>query len=144
MKRKKIKDPRPLRLQLLMELYRELDMELAALGEICNGCGTCCQFDKMDHILYASALERELIQTTPRPEDINADEALIAAGKRCPFQQHTQCHAREGRVLGCRLHFCHGPHTPHVEKLSEHYHEELKELHRRLDIDWDYRPLLPL
>lgn len=144
MKRKKIIDNRPLRLQLLIDLYRQLDMELAALGEICTGCGTCCHFDKMDHILYASTLERELMRQAARPESMDADEELIAAGKRCPFQEHTQCRAREGRTLGCRLHFCHGAHTPHVENLSEYYHERLKELHNRLDIDWDYRPLLPL
>ncbi len=144
MKRDNKKDSRPLRLQLLMQLFRRLDMELAALGEICAGCGTCCHFEKMEHILYASNLERELMHSAPRPDDIDADAELIATGKRCPFQQHTQCRARETRPLGCRVHFCYGSHTPNVERLSQQYHEELKELHRRLDIDWDYRPLLPL
>ncbi len=120
-------------------LYRELDAELAGLS--CAGCGRCCHFDEVDHLLYASRLERlYLAQTARVPDQPDAPPELLAAGLRCPFQQHNRCLAREGRVLGCRLHFC----AAENPELSERWHGRLKRLHEELGEEWEYGPLLPL
>lgn len=127
------------------ELYRELDAEIERRGLRCRGCGECCCFDRVDHILYASGLERQYLSLQAPPENHSDEEIpLIERGLRCPYQVAGKCFAREGRVLGCRLHFCEGLEFSDEEELSETWHRRLKELHDRLGVDWDYRPLLPL
>lgn len=107
----------------------------------CDACGRCCRFDEADHILYASALERlYLAQTAVRPEHPDASPELLAAGLRCPFQKDNLCQAREGRTLGCRVHFC----REEAGDWAEAWHERLKRLHETLGVEWAYAPLLPL
>lgn len=131
------------RLRLLLRLYARLDRRLAKLGLACAGCGECCHFDTAGHILYASPLEREAFAAAPPPSAPDAGPDLLARGLRCPFQQDNRCHAREARVLGCRLHFCQADDPLRLELLSERWHRRLKRLHDLLGIEWDYRPLLP-
>lgn len=127
----------------LAELYRELDVRLAALGASCAGCGECCRFDRADHVLYASLLERLYLAASEATRaEPGADAALLAAGLRCPFQSGGRCLAREGRVLGCRLHHCAGDQEA-LGELSEAWHARLRALHDELGFAWDYRPLLP-
>lgn len=128
--------------------HRALDDDLSRIRPDCAGCGECCRFDRVDHIVYASRLERlYLLHVSPLPDpDPEADPetaALIAAGKRCPYQRGDVCLAREGRTLGCRLHFCRWPGGGE-EEFSEKWHQRLKYLHDTLEQPWDYAPLLPL
>lgn len=126
-------------------LYRRLDAELASLSLACDGCGDCCHFDKVDHVLYASELERRfLAREGLLPEQPDAPVELLAAGLRCPYQTDNRCQAREGRVLGCRLHFCSWADSEAEGEVAERWHYELKRLHETLDCAWNYRPLLPL
>ena len=128
----------------LEEFYRELDRELEDLGAVCDGCGECCHFDKVDHVLYASRLERlHLARAAELPLHPDATPELLAAGLRCPYQSGGRCLAREGRVLGCRLHFCSWPARQDENDFAERWHAKLKELHDTLGVGWDYRPLLP-
>lgn len=121
--------------------YRELDGELAGLAAACAGCGRCCHFDEVEHILYASRLERlYLARVAAAPARPDAAPELLASGKRCPFQKNRACLAREGRVLGCRLHFC----AREDDELSARWHDRLKRLHEELGVEWEYGPLLPL
>lgn len=129
----------------LAGFYRELDAELERLGPECRGCGECCRFDRVDHILYASDFEREyLLRISAAPEPSGGDVDLLSRGLRCPFQRDDGCTARDGRVLGCRLHFCEGLGDADEEEFCEDWHNRLKALHAELGLDWNYRPLLPL
>lgn len=132
----------------LARLYRELDAELARFAPSCRGCGECCRFDRVDHVLYASELERGYLLGAASPlSPIGPDAAaadLLARGLRCPFQADGKCTAREGRVLGCRLHFCEGLGEADEQEFSEAWHARLKRLHAELGLEWSYRPLLPL
>lgn len=128
----------------LLELYRELDGELSALAPAgCRACGECCRFDRAEHVLYASRLERELLGEADRPPSPDSPD-LLDAGLACPFQVGGKCEARKARALGCRVHFCeHVGNAPGWE-FSERWHRRLKELHEELGAEWDYRALLPL
>ncbi len=125
--------------------YARVDAAVAGLGLECAGCGECCHFDVADHILYASGLERMYLAAQGAASGIpDADAALLAKGLRCPFQSGGRCLAREGRVLGCRLHFCERAGAAGEGEFAEAFHAELKALHEALGVEWDYRPLLPL
>lgn len=129
----------------LRALYEALEREQAGLAADCRGCGDCCRFDRVDHVLYASRLER--LYLALRAANVNfsdADADLIARGLRCPFQRDGQCLAREGRALGCRLYFCALDGRPGVDEMYERWHARLRALHDELGVEWDYRPLLPL
>lgn len=123
--------------------YEDLAAALAALGVACDGCGRCCRFDEMDHVLFASALEkRYLALKAPPPSAGDGREYL--EGLRCPYQVNGKCVAREGRVLGCRLYFCSWRDPAEEEEFYRRWHERLKRLHDDLGVDWEYGPLLPL
>lgn len=129
----------------MSELYAAVDLEIASLAPHCRGCGGCCHFDRAEHLLYASRLERlYLLAGAPAPEHPDADGKLLAAGLRCPYQKEGRCLARTARTLGCRLHYCSWPETVQADELSERWHQRLKQLHDRLGVEWDYAPLLPL
>lgn len=132
----------------MAEFYRAADREIgayvAALGIECTGCGTCCQFDVADHVLYASGLERRYLLLTAPPPAACGDLDLIAKGLRCPYQDGNRCLARNGRTLGCRLHYCDALWGGGGEELAERWHRRLKALHDELGIEWRYAPLLPL
>ncbi len=133
------------RLDAVRGLYARVDAAIAALGLECRGCGECCHFEAVDHILYASGLEREYLRAVAAfPERPDADGDALARGKRCPYQADGRCGARGGRVLGCRLHFCRWTDPAGEMDFAERWHDELKALHRALGAEWDYRPLLPL
>ena len=124
----------------MRRFYRDVDKALAARGESCRRCGECCRFDWNGHVLYASRLERlYLLRISPRPAS-GGGEGLVARGLRCPYQAGNGCLAREGRTLGCRLHFCSGLDG----EFSEQWHQLLKRLHDDFGLAWSYAPLLPL
>ncbi|MCC8109634.1 MAG: hypothetical protein LIQ30_11455 [Planctomycetes bacterium] len=131
----------------LRELYTALDRDIAERSLVCDGCGGCCRFDTVDHLLYASRLERDYLIATagppPEPDDASV-AALIADGLRCPYQVEGKCLARDGRVLGCRLHFCRWPDGGDEDSFQERWHRELKSLHDDCGMDWRYARLLPL
>lgn len=129
----------------LAHLYAELEGELAVKEVECAGCGTCCHFDVADHVLYASELERRyLLESVIPPDHPDGDVELLARGLRCPFQEEGRCRAREGRVLGCRLHFCRWANAAEEAEFCELWHGKLKWLHDELNMEWRYGPLLPL
>lgn len=143
----------------LSRLYADLEAEQRRIGLSCSGCGACCRFDVVDHVLYASELEKAyLLSASPafpvpaEPDgdpDRDTDAAtaeLVKAGLRCQFQKDGHCEARDARTLGCRLHFCTWPEGKEAdeEAFCEEWHRRLKRLHDVLDIEWLYGPLLPL
>lgn len=129
----------------MLDFYREADAEIASLDPACRACGDCCRFDRAEHILYASRLEKDyLLNASPPPPAPDAPPELLAAGLRCPYQIGGRCLARDGRVLGCRLHFCSWSDAGAAEDMAERWHQRLKRLHERLGVEWIYAPLLPL
>lgn len=132
----------------MRDFYTRVDAAIAAQGLQCKGCGECCRFDVVDHILYASELEREYLREVaelPKRPDRDASLVdLLKNGKRCPYQTNNRCEARNARTLGCRLHFCDWANSPEEMDFAEKRHNELKALHSALGAEWDYRPLLPL
>jgi hypothetical protein len=122
----------------LQRLYARLETELRRLDLRCRACGRCCHFETAGHILFATALETAAsgARQPPPPEP--------AGPMRCPWQVREACTAREGRPLGCRLHFCETtPETAAaLEELSTRAHAELRRIHDAHGIDWDYRPFL--
>ncbi|MBN2710836.1 MAG: YkgJ family cysteine cluster protein [Planctomycetes bacterium] len=123
----------------LAQLYRDLAVELSELGVECTACGKCCHFDEMEHILYATMLEAQHLLRL-------AGNGVEASQLRCPYQVEEKCTAREGRPLGCRLHFC--KPSPEqdlaLEEISARHHRKLQDIHERNNIEWDYRPLLAM
>ncbi len=136
----------------LTRLYADLEAEQRRMGLSCSGCGACCRFDEVDHVLYSSDLERRhllAVSTPPAEPDRDGDATraeLLKTGLRCPFQKDGHCEARDGRPLGCRLHFCRRPKETESgeEAFCETWHARLKRLHDDLGLEWRYRPLLPL
>ena len=120
----------------LTALYIELEAELSGFGLTCRACGECCHFDHAEHVLYVSRLEVQWLRRSagvrPLPEP-----------GRCPYQEGQTCTARDGRMLGCRLHFCAatGAVNERLEELSCTFHSRLKRIHDRYGIEWLYQPL---
>lgn len=132
-------------MQALSQFYGDLDRDVAERGVACKACGHCCHFDVMDHVVFASSLERRYLRQTapPVPADRQRDP-MVASGGRCPYQVDSGCTARDGRVLGCRLYHCAWTDPRMEEEVYAMWHNRLKRLHDRLGEPWEYERLLPL
>ena len=84
----------------IVEIYNELEAELASINPGCNTCGTCCHFDEFNHVLYASTIETKYIQENVEVPPFDPDQGT------CPFLIDNKCTIREHRALGCRVFFC--------------------------------------
>ncbi|MFH1021966.1 MAG: hypothetical protein V1809_01090 [Planctomycetota bacterium] len=116
----------------LEEIFRRLDAEIAAMGASCAACGDCCRFKESGLVLMASRVEVERLLATSGPPPHPWD------GNACPYLADDVCTAREGRVLGCRIYFCAPRMKPLMPGLYEKYLRDLKSLHDRLGIPWEY------
>jgi Fe-S-cluster containining protein len=124
----------PLSRQVL-ELYQQVDRDVAAAGPVCVASGRCCRFKEYGHVLFLSNLEAEtLLAGAPSFERPVSPDF-------CPFQKGNLCTAREPRPLGCRIYYCdpHYQETAHV--LTEKYLRRLKDLAEAHGIPWRYAPL---
>lgn len=119
----------------LEALYRDLRSDLQAIHATCSGCGACCRFDEAEHTLFATDLEHAYLLSK------EGERPTLRPG-RCPYQIDNQCHAREGRYLGCRLYFCSVPEATAatLEKLAQTYHARLRDIHDKPGIDYRYQP----
>ncbi len=119
----------------LLQLYDELDAEIAAAGPVCELSGRCCRFEEYGHTLFLSQPEADLLAEESPPTTGPVDETA------CPYQVDRLCQARERRPMGCRVYFCDPKYAGRGEELSERYIARLKQLHGRHGTAWDYRPL---
>src|SRR5437868_14141299 len=110
-----------IRLQVL-ELYKEVDREVAHAGPVCVASGRCCRFKEYGHTLFLSNLEAEvLLNGAPSYE-------RPVSAEFCPFQKNNLCTAREPRPLGCRIYYCDPSYQETGSQLSEEYLRRLKDL----------------
>jgi Fe-S-cluster containining protein len=119
----------------VLELYAEVDREVAAAGPVCVASGRCCRFKEWDHTLFLSNLEASVLLSgaPPYQTPVSADF--------CPFQKDKLCTAREPRPLGCRVYFCDPAYQETASAITEKYLHKLKDLAERHDIAWRYAPL---
>jgi hypothetical protein len=120
----------------VLELYREVDRDVAATGPVCVASGRCCRFKEYGHVLFLSNLEAEVLLHDAPPYDPAAVTADF-----CPFQQGNLCTARGPRPLACRIYYCDPNYQETGNRLSESSLHKLKELAAERGIAWRYAPL---
>jgi Fe-S-cluster containining protein len=125
------------RVQLeVLNLYREVDRQVAAAGPVCVASGRCCRFKEWGHVLYLSNLEAEVLLAAAPPYD---RDAVTPDG--CPFQQGNLCTAREPRPLGCRIYYCDPNYQDTANAITEKALAALKQLAEQQGLPWRYAPL---
>jgi hypothetical protein len=124
-----------LRLQVL-QLYHEVDREVAAAGPVCIASGRCCRFKEYGHVLFLSHLEADVLLAGAPAYDAGA-----VTPEFCPFQQGNLCTAREPRPLGCRVYYCDPNYQETCTNITEKYLARLKQLADEHGVGWRYAPL---
>jgi Fe-S-cluster containining protein len=120
----------------VLELYSEVDRDVAAAGPVCLASGRCCRFKEYGHTLFLSNLEAEVLLHGAPPYDRGA-----VAADFCPFQKGNLCTAREPRPLACRIYYCDPNYQETGNRLSETYLRRLKDLALVHGLAWRYAPL---
>ena len=120
----------------ITEIYKELEAELASINPGCYACGTCCHFDKFDHILYASTVETNYILENVEAPHFDPDKNV------CPFLANNQCTIREYRTLGCRVFFCNPDYKEKYQDIYNKYYTMIKDLAMRNQTEWHYAPMM--
>src|SRR3954449_7642557 len=118
----------------VLELYAEVDREVAAAGPVCVASGRCCRFKEYGHVLFISNLEADVLLSSAPPfaQPVSADF--------CPFQEGNLCTAREPRPLGCRVYYCDPNYQDTGNALTEKYLRRLKQLAETHGVAWRYAP----
>ncbi len=119
----------------VLELYREVDRQVAAAGPVCVASGRCCRFKEYGHTLFLSNLEAEILLEGAPPH------AGPVTPDFCPYQKENLCTAREPRPLGCRIYYCDPAYQETGNRLTEEALRRLKELACAHDLAWRYAPL---
>ena len=120
----------------VLELYRDVDRDVAAAGPVCVASGRCCRFKEYGHTLFLSSLEADVLLAAAPPYDPAAVTADF-----CPFQQGNLCTAREPRPLGCRVYYCDPAYQETGSAIMEKYTRRLKQLAEEEGLAWCYAPL---
>jgi Fe-S-cluster containining protein len=119
----------------VLELYRDVDREVADAGPVCVASGRCCRFKEYGHTLFVSNLEAEVLLANAPPYERPVSSDF------CPFQKDNLCTAREPRPLGCRVYYCDPSYQETAGRITEKYLKRLKELADSQGIAWHYAPL---
>src|SRR5262245_13895945 len=119
----------------VLELYREVDREVAAAGPVCVASGRCCRFKEYGHTLFLSNLEAEVLLSMAPPYETPVSSEF------CPFQKENLCTAREPRPLGCRVYYCDPDYQQRSGEITEKHLRRLKEIAREEGVNWLYAPL---
>lgn len=100
--------PTPEIVSAVQEMWQAVDTQVAECGAGCRACGSCCDFPRSGHVLFATALELSVLTSWAAEHcrlDRNDVFASLSAGL-CPFWRRGRCEARPARPLGCRVYFC--------------------------------------
>lgn len=119
----------------ILEMYREVDREVATAGPVCVASGRCCRFKEYGHTLFISKLEAEVLLSAAPPYETPVTSDF------CPFQKENLCTAREPRPLGCRVYYCDPNYQETCNQITEKYLRRLKDLAEKHERDWQYAPL---
>ena len=118
-----------------------IDDAVRAMEPHCLASGNCCRFEAHGHRLYASGLEVvrcvSLCEREGRGIDASAIADSVERGN-CPWQSGRLCTARGGRPTGCRVYFCDPRAQDLVPRLAERAHAEIRAIHDRLDVPYEY------
>lgn len=128
-------EPKAKAFEALEKLYQRVDEEISASGVECWLRGDCCDFEKVDHTLFASSLELEYVRDK-HPKSFPPGNAL------CPFWEKGRCVERERRPLGCRTYFCDANFSKQLQAIYEKYHAEIKELVELHELPYSYEPFV--
>lgn len=119
----------------VLELYQEVDREVAAAGPVCVASGRCCRFKEYGHTLFLSNLEADVLLSQAPPYETPVSPDF------CPFQKDNLCTARQPRPLGCRVYYCDPSYQETSHAITEKYLRRLKELAAEQGVEWRYAPL---
>jgi hypothetical protein len=119
----------------VLEIYREVDVAVAAAGPVCVASGRCCRFKEYGHTLFLSSLEAEVLLAAASPY------AQPVSPDFCPFQKDNLCTARAPRPLGCRIYYCDPSYQETGNHLTETFLRRLKQLADTHGLAWRYAPL---
>ena len=121
----------------IRSVYRDLSVDVALAGPVCDLSGRCCRFAEWDHTLFLSGIEADMLIAEAPPACRPLD-----GGATCPWQdEQGRCTAREARPLGCRVYFCDPSYQETGQVLSESYLTRLKSIADAHDVPWSYAPL---
>jgi hypothetical protein len=121
----------------LEEVYRDLEREIARLAPRCDARGICCDFDRVDHVLFATKLEVDYVKDHTPPERWAAP-----TGNRCPLLEDGRCGARAVRMLGCRTYYCQEGFAPLAAELYERHYARIRAIAAEHRLEWRYAPVL--
>jgi hypothetical protein len=120
----------------VLELYQDVDRQVAAAGPVCIASGRCCRFKDYGHVLFLSNLEADVLLAGAPPYD-----PATVTPDFCPFQKGNLCTAREPRPLGCRIYYCDPNYQETAGEITEAALHNLKALAEEEGIEWRYAPL---
>lgn len=126
-------------LDVVSDIYEDLDKHLSAADPNCSHCGQCCHFADYGHRLYVTTLEMLYLAHHNR---VPCDQAQSAAQGCCPFQTGTDCSARQFRPASCRIFFCQSLDPRFQSELTEQVLARLRRLHDRFCVPYLYADLL--
>lgn len=116
----------------LRRIYAAADEEARADPALrCDLSGRCCRFRDAGHELFVTRLEFDEME---RWGGAGAGEEGA-----CPWLKGKLCGNREGRALACRTYFCSDEGA--AAALTERWHAEIRRLHDRFGLPYDYRRL---
>jgi len=119
-------------LEELRRIYAAADEEAGKDPSLrCELSGRCCRFRDAGHELFVTALEYAEMVKGGGP---GGNDAAV-----CPWLQGTLCGNREGRALACRTYYCSDEAA--AAALTERWHAEIRRLHERHGIPYEYRRL---
>ena len=160
-------DVPPEALDLMRDLYRSLDRDIAALAPSCSCCGKCCDFHTSGLVLYMGPLEAALffsssvapsplmgegrVRVPPLLPPVSSSSSVsssctcslqpAACSLLCPFLIDSLCTNRAERSIGCRTHFCDPSLRDRLQALHETYLHLSANLCLRLHLPWQYQSL---
>jgi len=86
-------------------LYQRLDEQIARMGQFCQACGHCCDFESFGHRLYLTT--PELLYFAHHV----GHPLKPMTGGVCPYRIDGQCSVYPFRFAGCRIFQCKGDPT---------------------------------
>ena len=112
-------------------IYRWLEEQLAKLGQSCNACGDCCDFESFGHKLYVTTPELIYFQ-----HHLGLDIKEMSTGV-CPYRMDGKCTVYPYRFSGCRIFSCKGD-TEKENALCEQAISKFKTVCDKHRIPYDY------